>query len=41
MGIWAILAVLVVVAFVIKGGHYVYHTRKARKSGSAKQTPTH
>ncbi len=40
MGIWTILAVLVVVAFLIKGGHHVYHKQKAKRDKFKQQKPT-
>ena len=42
MGMWTLLAGLVVVVFLLFGaGHRVYHTRKAKRNGSMKQTSTH
>jgi hypothetical protein len=42
MGMWSLLAVLVVVVYLLfRTGHKIYHTRKARRTGSNKQTPSH
>ena len=42
MGMWSLLAVLVVVVFLLfRTGHHLYHKRKAKKNATTKQTPTH
>jgi hypothetical protein len=42
MGMWSLLALLVVVVFLLfRTGHQVYKKRKAKRNSALKQTPTH
>jgi hypothetical protein len=42
MGMWSLLAVLVVIVFLLfRTGHRIYHTRKAKRDGFKKQSPDH
>lgn len=41
MGMWSLLAFLVVVVFLLYGGRRVYHKRKAKRDKFKTQSPDH